>query len=335
MKTGLIYDASLPESFKKHLTAAVNHMQMNDAATVAIGGAWIEQQVREILPTIWEQKYPNKPLLNFMSVNNSGALMDSLIQRIQSFSGRHKGSHESSDTSGKINLNRTAKEQLILTYDASSEYDDVSLRRSILLNENIDSGLITSHNQSYMNMIDEIGFLGVTLENGDLVNSGLANYTNVLSALDVDSTDVFSNLSGLQIYEQIAGLYNEAVGQAGGNDTLFPKVCVLPPKQFSDISTKMMTGTSPVTAYVTVKQYLEANLGIKCYASSRMVGVAEGFDRLVLLNNAPENMQMFIPQPLQFAPINIRGFKYELFSKFRVAGVGINFANAISYLNKI
>ena len=54
-----------------------------------------------------------------------------------------------------------------------------------------------------------------------------------------------------------------------------------------------------------------------------------------MLSATYDNMRLFIPQPLTFAPVFIKGFKYMLESKFRAAGVGINRANAIGYLKTI
>jgi hypothetical protein len=81
---------------------------------------------------------------------------------------------------------------------------------------------------------------------------------------------------------------------------------------------------------------LEKNLGLKIYASSRLEGkgISET-DRAVLLNNDRRNIRFYLPEPLRFAPVSIRGFSYMLASKFRVAGVGINRNNAIGYLDTI
>ncbi len=342
IKNGKIYDGSslkiLTESFKSAYGEMNTKKGINDVTTIATGGMYLEQQLREILPDILNQAYPEMPLLKFMPVDNSGALMQSIIQRAQSFEGRHVQKHETANTTGTISVNRTGREQVIVEYEAGSSYSDTDLQRSILLNENIDSALIEGHNISYMTIIDQIGFEGIYLSDGTKVTDGLSNYTNVISSLVNTATAAFSSATGLQIYNDIALLYNEMIGQAGGAEELRPTTIVLPPLQYGIISAALMTGTSPVTGYLTVREFIEKNLNVKIYASNRMKakGTApSGSDRLVMFNNDRRNIRFHLPQPLQFAPIFVHGFKYDLQSKFRIAGLGINRNNAIGYLDGI
>lgn len=339
-KHGRIYDGNsaseIADSFKQAYSD--KNLKVMDADTVAVGGMYLSQQLQEIIPQILNQIYPDMPILKILAVDNSGALMQSLIQRVQSFSGGHQAKHETANTTGVISVNRTAREQLVFEYEGSTEYSDTDLKRSILLNENIDTAIIQGHQWSYQTEMDKISFKGIYLPNGAAtpVTEGLTNYSSVIAALYNTSSGLFSALSGLAIYNNIQGLYNEMVGAAGGSEELRPNKIILPPLQFSIISTALMTGTSPVTGYVTVKQFLESQLGIKCYASSRCVAASDtGTDLLIMLSATYDNVRLYIPQPLQFAPVYIKGFKYMLESKFRIAGVGINRANAIGYLKTI
>lgn len=339
-KNGKIYDGSslsvVTDSFKSAYQRMNASRGIHDANTIATGGMYLEMQLREILPDILNQVYPEMPFLKFMPVDNSGALMQSIIQRAQSFEGRHVAKHETSNATGTLTVNRTAREQLVVEYEAGSSYSDTDLQRSILLNENIDNALIEAHNISYMTIIDQIGFLGVTIQDGSRVTDGLANYSGVISSLVNIATSPFASATGLQIYNDIAFLYNEMIGQAGGAEELRPNTIVLPPQQYGIISAALMTGTSPVTGFLTVRQFIEQNLNVKIYASNRMKGQGtSSTDRLVMFNNDRRNMRFHLPQPLQFAPVDIRGFKYDLQSKFRISGLGINRNNAIGYLDTI
>lgn len=340
MKNGKIYDGNSTDlvvsSFQNAHLEMLDKKGIKDSNTIATGGMYLEQQLREILPDILGEVYPEMPLLNFMSVDNAGALSQSIIQRAQSFEGRHTAKHETATTTGVLTVNRTAREQLVLEYEAESNYSETDLQRGMLLNENIDSALIEAHSISYMTWIDQIGFEGISLPNGDRITDGLANFSNTIASLVNTAAQTFAAGTGLQTYNAISGLFNEMVGQAGGSAELRPNVIVMPPEQYSTISTQLMTGTSPVTGYVTVKEFIESQLGVKCYASNRMRSTGAGStDRLVMLNNDRRNMRFHLPEPLRFAPINIRGFKYNLQSKFRIAGMGFNRNNAIGYLDGI
>ena len=342
MKNGKIYDGKsaqiIEDSFKSAYPLMLAKNGINDSNTIATGGMYLEQQLREILPEVLSEVYPEMPLLNFMSVDNSGALSQSIIQRAQSFEGRHESTHETANTKGTLTVNRTAREQLVVEYAAETNYSETDLQRGILLNENIDTALIEAHNISYMTWIDEIGFEGIKNkdDNNTLLTEGLTNYSDTIASLVKTAGATFAASDGLTIYGEIQNLYNEMIGEAGAAAVLRPNVVVLPPKQFSIISTELMTGTSPVTGFVTVKDFIESQLGLTCYASTRCSGKGAGStDRLVMINNDRRNMRFHLPEPLRFAPIDIRGFKYNLQSKFRIAGMGFNRNNAIGYLDAI
>lgn len=341
-KTGKIYDGNSIAEIKNSFVEAFKQKNIQDTNTVAVGGMYLSQQLQEILPQILNQIYPNMPILKILNVDNSGALMQSLIQRVQSFSGRHQAKHETANTAGVITVNRTAREQLVFEYEGTTEYSDTDLKRSMLLNENIDTAIIEGHHWSYQTMMDEISFKGISLVQNDgpadPVTEGLTNYSSVISANNLTAGATFAASSGLEIYNSIAALYNAMMGEAGSAEELRPDKIILPPKQYSKLATTIMTGTSPVmtTGQETVLTFIERNLGVKCYSSSRCVGASSvGTDLLIMLSATYDNVRLFIPQPLQFAPVFIKGFKYMLESKFRIAGVGINRANAIGYLKTI
>jgi len=339
MKNGKIYDgeslALMSASFKDSYADMCVKKNIVDSNTISSGGMYLEQQLKEVLPEVLSEIYPEMPLLRFLNVDNSGALSQSIIQRAQSFEGRHSSKHESSNTTGTISVNRTAREQIVMEYEASSDYSQTDLQRAILLNEGLDSAIIEGHNLSYMKLIDEIGFNGISIQ-GETLTEGLTNYSNVIASLNIDASQTFENATGIQMYKTIARLYNLMVGQAKGSAELVPNVLILPPQQFSDMSTALMTGTSPVTAYTTVKEFVETKLNVTIYSSARLIGAGDGStDRAILLNNDRRNIRFHLPEPLNFAPVFISGFKYMLASKFRAAGVGINRSNAIGYIDGV
>lgn len=340
MKNGQVYDGSSIKLFEDSFKGAYGEMNakrgITDSNTIAAGGSYLEQQLRQVLPEVLGELYPEMPLLNILSVDNSGALSQSLIQGAKNFDGEHKFNHEAGKTKGVITVNRTAREQLIYGLDAESSYTDIDLQRSILLNEKIDVELIEGHNQSYMKLIDQIGFEGISLPTVGVVTEGLTNFTQTDGDLVKTASATFAASAGLVIYQEIQNLYNEMVGKAGGNEALRPNVVILPVKQYSIVATELMTGTSPVTGFTTVKEFIESKLQVKLYASNRLKGKGAGStDRMIMLNNDRRNIRFHIPTPLRFAPVTVKGFNYLLESNFRIAGVGFNRSNAIGYLDAI
>jgi hypothetical protein len=126
------------------------------------------------------------------------------------------------------------------------------------------------------------------------------------------------------------------VGQSGAAEELRPNTIVLPAAQFARISTQLMVGVLSTAVQPTVLKYIEENLRVKIYSSNRLIGKGDSAtDRLAMFNNDRRNMRLYLPEPLNFAPLFIHGFDYELPAKFRIAGVGINRSNAIGYLDGI
>jgi hypothetical protein len=341
MKNGQIYDGSSIKLFEDSFKGAYGEMNAKrgiiDSTTIAAGGSYLEQQLREVLPEVLSELYPEMPLLNILSVDNSGALSQSIIQRAKNFDGEHKFNHEAGKTKGVITVNRTAREQLIYGLDAESSYTDIDLQRSILLNEKIDVELIEGHNQSYMKLIDQIGFEGISLPNVGTVTEGLTNFSQPDPDLIRTSSNTFNNLTGLEIYNEIRDLRNKMVAKAGNNAELRPNVVILPVEQYDIVISSLMTGTSPVVSGdYTVAGFIEKNLGLKLYSSNRLIDKGVGTtDRMIMLNNDRRNIRFHIPTPLRFAPVTVKGFNYLLESNFRIAGVGFNRSNAIGYLDAI
>lgn len=328
---------SLLESFK----ANFKPKKIGDSDTIAVGGMYLSQQLQEILPRILTQVYPNMPILRIMAVDNSGALMQSIIQRAQSFSGNYRAKHETANTSGTVSINRTAREQRVFEYEGSTEYSHTDLERSIRLEENIDSAIIEAHQWAYQTKLDEIAFKGITLQEGaDPVTEGLTNYSSFVPANYKTASGAFSTLDGLAIYNNIKELYNEMIGQAGGSEELRPNKIVLPPAQYSIIASTALTGSSGAASNIapneTVLSYIQKVLGLTAYPAARCVGASDsGTDLLIMLSATPDNMRLFIPKPLSFFPVYNKLSKYVLGGTFRVAGVGINRNNAIGYLKSI
>lgn len=322
-----------------------------DAETVGSFGMFIEQQLRQILPTILSQKFPNMPGLDIMkTIDNSGALSAALIQRIESYQGKFVDINELSDDKGLLTFSRDGKTINIRTKKGYSVYDNITAQRAKMLGENIDAALIKTHKIIYDQFIDEMIFLGMKDSRGVSLTEGLANYTEYITDTDSElslrqnSDSTFKTYSktkdGWGMYSQIEKICNAMSGKAGGYEGFEPKTICLPPLQYSYAKkTPMANPAGGTITPDTVMSYCKRNLNLDFYASNRLIGQGDGAsDRMVILNNeasANPNMTLYIPMPLQFLPIKIDLGDYHIASQFRVAGVSINYNNAIAYLDHI
>ena len=309
--------------------------------SVAGTGMFIQQQLREIIPNVLTEAYPDLIATDLFQINNSGAVMQSIIQRIKSFKGAHKITHEDSGTKGVISVDRDAREMIILDYDGTSTYTETDLNRAVLLGESVNDELISGHNYSFKNIIDKVAFQGIANEAGTTITEGLCNRSDVRTNLNLSVISSFAtyrtNNNGIGLYHDIAKLYNAMIGeggQTGAGSQFKPTHIVMPPAEFSIVATMIVKDANSTTGSITVKKMIENNLEVKIVSSVRSVD-SSGDALLVMFNNDAKNFQLQIPQPLKFAPIFQKGFDFELLSKFRVAGLGVNYDNAFGYLSGI
>lgn len=362
LQAGKIYDNNSIDKFITHFGSMFKDQQVRfldrtvfgegedrvvyDADTVASNGVFLEQQLRQIMPLILKQVYPNLVGLDVMSgkVDNSGTYMQAIIQRIQSYQGDFVDANELSDDKGLLTFSRDGKVVDIRTKKGYSVYDNITAERARVLGENIDASLIETHNIKYKQFIDKMIFLGMTDSRGTSLTEGLANYSSYATGLRLDADSTFAAYAaakdGLGMYGEIAKLYNAMIGAAAGASQFYPDTIVIPPTQFAIMaSTPIVVAGGNGVAMDTVLTYTERNLGVKVYGSKWVIGQGDSSsDRLIMFaakENANPNATLYIPMPLQFLPIFIKAGDYHITSQFRVAGVSINFNNSIAYLDKI
>lgn len=343
MENGKIYDAESAELLVKSFSeCGVDVLKKGktilDSNTIAQGGMYLEQQLRVVMPRILAQVIPDLSLLRFITVDNSGGLGQTIIQRAESFNGEFKEVNEIASNKGVITVNRNAKELQIKEYEAESAYSDTDIRRSIVYGENLDTSLMYANDRIYRQFLDKVGYIGLPDNKDNIVNPGISKLDAVINPANIlTSANTFANLSGLEIYAEIETLYNKMFGLAGGSSELIPNVVVVPPKQFSRLTTGLPVGTAPQLAVsLTVKNLIETNLGIKIYSSKNLEGAGvSDSDRLIMLNNSRDNLSFILPEPLHFAPVFIKNFHYTIASKCRVAGISFNRREALGYLDGI
>lgn len=319
---------SICKTFKNSSTINDHGIKFNDSA-VTNSGSYLEQQLTYIIPKVLKRAYPAKPALEVFTVSNEGALEKVLLRRMKTFSGLHLREHEmkSNPNRGAITVAYDASGLRVESFEATSIYKEIDLLRAAAWNDPLDASIIEAHDESFKTVVDKIAFLGMQTEQGATLVEGLLNNSNVNSSASVNATAAFSTTSnGIQIYNDIAGLYNTLVGLSGGNQLLWPDTLVSSPAVIAKLYTTTygvgITGSTAVQNFMTVAKMLETNLGItKIVASINAVGLDGGSttDRLCLFNRNADNMTLYLPQPLTFSEVFKENFSYKITSMFRGA----------------
>jgi hypothetical protein len=312
-----------------------------DADTMVNLGMFTREQLTQVLPQILEQVLPEFIYSKLgLAIDNQGKYLESMILRGESIQGRPRNINQISTDAGIITINRTGTPIQPQMYGMVSDYRQYDFERGMMLNENIDTSLLKAHKKSYDQFIEQSVFQGIVDVNGDLINTGLANYDGYNSNLRLDSDSTFATYlasgDGMGIYNQISKLINEMASEGNGAMVFDPTLAILPPKQKKILDTLLAKDTSAATGYSSISKLLEKNLNLKVLATPLTIGMGDGAsDRLILLNPMNDNMKLYIPMPLEFAPLDIRGFRYTIESQFKIAGVFIARNNAIGYLDHI
>ena len=344
-RQGKIYDAksfdilvnSLKDSFVTSKTLKQNGMNVNDVAVTSYG-AYLQQELTYIIPTVLKQEFPDKPALSIFSVSNEGALEKILIRKMKSFSGEHTREIENkTQPKGVIAVGYDATGIKVEEFGAISNYKEMDLLRSAMLGDPLDASIIEAHDESYKTVVDKIAMLGMTNEAGTTLIEGILNNSNVLSGLYGNATASFSSATGLQMYADIKALVAAQIGACKGASALHADTIITSPRVYALMaSTTYGTSSSDYQNPMTVLEMVKKNLGITAvYASAHATGLDTGVggtDRMVIFNRQPKVMQLYIPKPLTFSEVFKRTFNYEIESMFRVAGLGINQAVGFAYL---
>jgi len=311
---------------------------VNDAA-VNMAGNYLEQHLTFITPEILKQEYPEKPALSLFAVSNEGAIEKYIVNRMKTFQGKHKrGFEQKTQSKGVITIGYDAGAIRIEDFDAESNYKEIDLMRAAKYNEPLDSSLIEAHDESYKTIVDQIAWLGMQDEDGNALIEGLLNRSDVNVDIDLDSTDTFDNLDGVEMYNEIKKLYSAMRGKVAGVAALYPDTLVTSPGALNLIETTTYgTNSSDYQNPMTVAEMLKRNLGItELRATVRAEGLSAGTtDRLVLFNRQDKNMKLYIPQPLAFTDVFKKGRDYTLTSDFRAAGLRVNRELVFGYLNVV
>lgn len=338
-----IYDtASFGRLQKSLVDHAINAVRMKDAS-VAVNGAYLEQQLTYIIPEVLKQEYPERPALSIFDISNEGALEKLLVRRIKGYQGQHQRDVDNlgNPSKGAITVSYDAKGMRIDDFSAVSYYKEIDLMRALKYNDPLDASIIEAHDESYKTRADNIAFLGMQDESGNLLVEGLLNRSDVDTDLSVDSTDTFENLTddGVAMYNNIKGLYATISGKAAGVATLKPDTLVTSPEVLTLLETTTY-GTTTSTGFneKSVAEMIKQNLGItELRATLHAVDLDDSgtTDRLVLFNRQKINMSLYIPQPLKFYEVFKDGPRYKIESDFRMAGLGINRKTSFGYLKGV
>lgn len=314
--------------------------KFKDAAVgpVSAAGTFLEQQLTYIVPEILKQEMPNRPMLDILTPDNSGAYDKMILQRLGTFEGRHQVKNPGALKDSTITVGTNVNAMLVLDFQGSSTYDYVSLNKAAQLNEKLDTRIIEAHNESYRTIVDEVAVLGYNGGNSsNAYVAGLANSPLVPedSKLTAAHDWKAAATTGNEIVEDLLSLRNRIYGVGGGNSLWMANTVLVSPEDFIILNGKNFSVTGFTTSE-TVMSYCEKQYGMKFYASEHLRGAAgDDKDRVVMFNNDARALKLALPLPLTFSAVEAQAFDFRISSMFRIAGVNLFQPSTVGYLDNI
>lgn len=301
-------------------------------------GYFLEQQLTYIVPEILKMEMPNRPMLDILEADNSGAYDKMIIQRMGVFEGRHQPKNPGALKDSTITVDTKMNAMLVVDFQGSSTYDYISLNKSKQLNENIDTRIIEAHNESYRTIVDEVALLGYAGDQtsnayvAGLANSPLVPADNTLTAgHDWKSPATTGN----DIVDDLLALRNRIYAVGGGNALWMPNTVLVSPEDFIILNGKNFSVTGFTTSE-TAMSYCTRQYGMKFYASQHLRGAGVGSkDRVVMFNNDRKALRLMLPLPLTFSAVEPQAFDFRISSMFRVAGVNLFQPSTVGYMDNI
>lgn len=282
------------------------------------GGIILARNLEHLSTEIFTQEYPELTfLLQGITVNNEGGYSDSIKKLKLAISGEYRESGTKTNTTGKITLTGEDDNIPVFSMEAESDWSEVELKKAELQNINLPGRFLEAHAEVYNRKIDELGYLGQVRTDGSQKTLGLLNYTG----WDTDSAaGVASTLTGIELYEEIAGLINRQRANVFNVPAYKATHVVMPNSVYNVAMTKIL---DPAASPASVLSALQANFAGITFGMTDKAEDVGGSSVTVALTQNRRGMQFRIPVPLNVSSIDQRGFKYYVESYFAVAGLDV------------
>lgn len=305
MTIGQLYDLDRFKAFKDSSNAS----GFKDSAT----GVVLARNLTAVNPKVFEKRYPE---LSFL---NSGIVADNTggyARRIQSLRIIEQGEFaDASDlSSGKGRISLTAEDNFLKVFpkEAHSIWTDDDIKEAELGNINLVQRYIATHNKTYSQKVDEVGYLG---HNGQ---AGLLNNTEFTST---NSSDVIANLTAQEMYDEIATLITEQRNAVNNTPEYSCNRVAMPTTVMNKLQATMLNTANGSS---TVLKALQDNFPDVQFVTTFRAGNVGGASKVVAYSNHEEAMVMRIPVRLTIGEIiKQTSFSFRVDSKFRIGGLDI------------
>ena len=299
----------------KQLYNVDSFMAAHEAAKAfdTAGGMILARNLEHVSTEVFEQKFAGLSFLSQgITVNNEGGFADIITKLKESIQGSFALSGGGNNTNGKISLEAESAGMSVLYKDGFSDWNENELKQAEFQGRNLVTSFARAHNTIYQRDIDSIGYTGQAGKSTGLLNH--AGFT-------ADAVGgLFSALTTIQVYDAIAALITNQWAGVFNEPTYMANRVVMPQAQYNLIATKIYSANASTD---TILQALVKNFPTVTFGITNEATLIGGSARMVAFSNDRQAMQMRIPAALTISPIFQQGFKFQMQSFYRVAGLDV------------
>lgn len=277
------------------------------------GGMILARNLEHVSTEVFEQKFAGLSFLNQgITINNEGGFADIITKLKESIQGNFALSGGGNNTNGKISLTAESAGMPVLYKDGFSDWNENELKQAELQGRNLVTSFVRAHNSLYQRDIDRIGYIGQAGK-----TTGLLNFAGFTAD---SSGGVFSGLTTTQMYDEVAELITAQWAGVFNEPTYMANRVVMPQAQYNLLATKVLNSAAGSD---TVLQALTKNFPSVVFSITNEAASVDGSARMVAFSNDRQAMQMRIPAALTMSPIFQQGFKFQMQSYYRIAGLDV------------
>ena len=313
----------------KHIQSLYGVQSFDSAAAYAKthfkdeGGIILARNLEHVSTEIFTQEYAGLTFLNQgLVINNEGGYATSILKLKLQTQGDFRESGDNTNTAGKISLTGEDDSIPVYTLEAESDWSEIELKRAELQGINLPSRYFEGHAERYNQKLDVIGYIGQVRADGTQKTTGLLNYGwDTVGA----AGDTAENLTGQELYDEIAGLITAQWAGVLNVETYKADRVVMPSRVYNVCSTKILNsaGSEMSVLRALVTNFPQVTFGMTTRADSTANGGALATSTTVAFSSNRRAMQYRLPIPLNVSSVHQRGHKYYVESFFGLAGLDV------------
>jgi hypothetical protein len=303
--------------------------------TQAAAGVFLQNELRHILPKVFEKEYPEYPYSRILPISNevpegADTYKYDLFDRVGDFD----LVSDAGDDLPTSDVKRGEVVNNIRQYGGGFRYTTDEIRKAAFAKISLEQRRANATRASYEERANKVALFGQA-------GTGLKGFFNhpavdklVMTGSNSDGWFDAANITG----DQMVAILNEGVTYQGNSTKMVekPDTYLVPFSVYRKISTTRIGSNSDTTV---LDFFLKTNGTIKQVEPINELDTANSFgnlsaSRMVLYNRSSEKLEFHISMPLTFLPPQPINLAFKVPAEAKFAGVALYYPKSVTYVDK-